>query len=339
MPTPYTMTMQVDIWTSNTDQKLQLMEQILVLFNPAIELQANTNILDWTSLTVVELTDISWSARGVPQGIDSQIDVGSLTFTMPIWVSPPVKITQQKLIHQVTARTQELDPNYDPEAFDFFGDATYLNRQIITPEDTSIKVVSGSPPQIQLLNHAGVNDDSKGGTFNWAKYLLPYGGLTNGATQVRLRLNTDPELQINPNDIVGTITTTGTTNVVDFTVDTDTLPGTDLTVNAVINPHNNYPGDGTLPAAAVNQRYLILDDIGGPDAADVTNAWANLQASKNDLIQYNGSVWVVHFDSSESAGPTYIQNNFTNEQFKWDGTEWANSYQGRYYPGFWRIVN
>jgi len=339
MPTPYTLTMQVDIWTSNTDQKLQLMEQILVLFNPAIELQANTNILDWTSLTVVELTDISWSARGVPQGIDSQIDVGSLTFTMPVWVSPPVKITQQKLIHQVTTRTQDIDLNYDPEAFDFFGDATYLNRQIVTPEDTSIKVVSGTPPQIQLLTHAGINEDSTGAAFDWAKYLLPYGGITNNVTQVRLRLQSDPELQTDPNDIVGTIATTGVTNVVDFTVDTDTLPGTDLTVNAVINPHNNYPGDGTLPAAAVNQRYLILDDIGGPDAADVTNAWANLQASKNDLIQYNGGAWVVHFDSSGSSGPTYIQNNFTGEQFKWDGIEWANSYQGRYYPGFWKIVN
>ena len=132
MPTPYTLTMQVDMWTSNTDQKLQLMEQILVLFNPAIELQANTNILDWTSLTVVELTDISWSARGVPQGIDSQIDVGSLTFTMPIWVSPPVKITQQKLIHQIAARTQNMDPNFNPEAFDFFGDAQYLNCLLYT---------------------------------------------------------------------------------------------------------------------------------------------------------------------------------------------------------------
>lgn len=339
MPTPYTLTMQVDMWTSNTDQKLQLMEQILVLFNPAIELQANTNILDWTSLTVVELTDISWSARGVPQGIDSQIDVGSLTFTMPIWVSPPVKITQQKLIHQIAARTQNMDPNFNPEAFDFFGDAQYLNRQIITPNDTSIKVVSGSLPQIQLLSHAGINEDSEGKPFDWATYLLPYGGLTDGVTQIRLRLNADPEDQTNPNDIVGTITTTGSKNVVDFTVDVDTLPGTDLTVNAVIDPHVSYPGDGTLPAAAVNQRYLILDDIGASGAANVTNAWNNLVAGKNDLIQYNGSAWVVQFDSSESDGPTYIQNNFTGEQFKWDGTQWANSYQGRYYPGFWRIVN
>jgi hypothetical protein len=32
MPTPFKLTMKADIWTSNTDQKLQLMEQILVLF-------------------------------------------------------------------------------------------------------------------------------------------------------------------------------------------------------------------------------------------------------------------------------------------------------------------
>lgn len=339
MPTPYTLTMQIDIWTSNTDQKLQLMEQILVLFNPSIELQANTNILDWTSLTVVELTDISWSARGVPQGIDSQIDVASLTFTMPCWVSPPVKIQQQKLIHQITARTQDIDPTFNPEAFDFFGNSDYLNRQIITPSDTSIKVVAGTPPQIQLLNHAGINDNGKGGGFDWSEYLLPYGGLTENVTQIRLRLQSNPELETNPNDIVGTISSTGTKNVVDFTVDADTLPGTDLTVNAVIDPHSNYPGDGTLPAAVANQRYLILDDIGATGAANETNAWANLVASKNDIIQYNGSIWVVHYDASANTGPTYIQNNFTGEQFKWDGTEWANSYQGRYYPGFWRIVN
>ena len=152
-------------------------------------------------------------------------------------------------------------------------------------------------------------------------------------------MQSDPELDVNPNDIVGTIQTTGTTNIVDFTVDTDTLPGTDLTVNAVIDPHKNYPGDGTLPASAINQRYLILDDIGATGAENITNAWASLVANKNDIIQYNGSEWVIHFDSSSSDGPTYIQNNFTGEQFKWNGTEWANSYQGRYYPGFWRIVN
>ena len=139
-------------------------------------------------------------------------------------------------------------------------------------------------------------------------------------------------------DIVGTIEETGTGNVVDYTVDTDTLPGTAFTVNAIINPHNSYPDDGTLPVAATGQKYLILADIGAIGASNVTNAWDNLVANKNDIIQYNGSSWVVFFDSSATEDITYIQNNFTGDQFKWNGTQWMDSYQGKYYPGFWRIV-
>ena len=36
MPTPYLLRANVDIWASSTDQKLQLLEQILVLFNPSV---------------------------------------------------------------------------------------------------------------------------------------------------------------------------------------------------------------------------------------------------------------------------------------------------------------
>jgi len=335
MPTPYTLTMQVDVWTSNADQKLQLMEQIMVLFNPSIELQSSTNILDWTSLVVVELTDISWSSRGVPQGIDSTIDIASMTFTMPVWISPPAKVYQQRVINQITNKINDYPEDFDPDAYDFFGTQDFLTRDIITPSNASINVSNG---QIKLLNHAGINDRGDGKELSWVDYLEPYGGLKEGVTQVRLRLNQDPELQTNPDDIIGTITTTGTGNVVDYTVDTDTLPGTDFTVNAIINPHASYPGDGTLPAATTNQRYLILDDIGAPGVENETQAWGNLVANTNDIIQFNGSSWVVFFDSSATEEITYIQNNYTGDQFKWNGTQWLDSYQGRYYPGFWRIV-
>ena len=174
--------------------------------------------------------------------------------------------------------------------------------------------------------------------MDWTRYLDQYSGLKDNVTQIRLRLNADPEDGTTPNDIVGTIAATGTGNVVDYTVDTDTLPGTAFTVNAIINPHKSYPNDGTLPVAATGQKYLILDDIGAVGAANVTDAWGNLVANKNDIIQYNGSTWVVFFDSSATADTTYIQNNFTGDQFKWNGTQWMDSYQGRYYPGFWRIV-
>ena len=39
MPTPFNLTFTTDIWTTNLDQKLQLFEQISVLFNPSMEIQ------------------------------------------------------------------------------------------------------------------------------------------------------------------------------------------------------------------------------------------------------------------------------------------------------------
>lgn len=41
MPVPYLLTLKLDIWTSNTDQKLQLFEQISVIFNPSLEIQSS----------------------------------------------------------------------------------------------------------------------------------------------------------------------------------------------------------------------------------------------------------------------------------------------------------
>lgn len=41
MPVPYNLTFNIDIWTTNTDTKLQILEQIFVLFNPSIQLQYN----------------------------------------------------------------------------------------------------------------------------------------------------------------------------------------------------------------------------------------------------------------------------------------------------------
>ena len=75
MPVPYLLTIKLDIWTSNTKQKLQLIEQLQVLFNPALEIQSTDNYIDWTSLSVVFLDAINWSSRTVPIGTENPIDV------------------------------------------------------------------------------------------------------------------------------------------------------------------------------------------------------------------------------------------------------------------------
>ena len=78
MPVPYTLEIKLDIWTSNTKQKLQLIEQIIPLFNPAMEIQSTDNYIDWTSLSYVYLESPSWTSRSVPIGTDNPIDVATL---------------------------------------------------------------------------------------------------------------------------------------------------------------------------------------------------------------------------------------------------------------------
>ena len=56
MPTPFKLSMKAEIWTSNTDQKLQLLEQILVLFNPSLEIQTTDNYVDLSLIHISEPT-------------------------------------------------------------------------------------------------------------------------------------------------------------------------------------------------------------------------------------------------------------------------------------------
>ena len=100
MGVPFQMEMTLDIWTSNENQKHQFMEQVLMLFNPAIDLQTSTNPLDMGALTIVELTGINWSDRSFPI-MDEDVEVSSLTFKMPIWIQPPAKVKRQNIIHQI----------------------------------------------------------------------------------------------------------------------------------------------------------------------------------------------------------------------------------------------
>ena len=46
MPSLYKLTFTADLWTTNTEQKLQIFEQIAYLFNPSLELQTTDNFID-----------------------------------------------------------------------------------------------------------------------------------------------------------------------------------------------------------------------------------------------------------------------------------------------------
>ena len=342
MPVPYTLTVKADIWVSNTEQRLQLLEQILCLFNPSLEIQSTDNYVDWTSLSLVNLTDVVFTSRTVPVGQDDTLDVSTLTFEMPIWISAPAKIKKLGVIQSIVAGIYDANGNLATENID---DWLLLgNRPYVTPTNNGV-MLQGN--QLIILKYEDITANknnvdktmSKIGTRdNWHALVNLYGKLTNGISQIKL-LQSDGETYV-----TGTVAYHPTDDsILLFTVDTDTIPVNTLDpIAAVIDPLKVGPGDG-LASALTGTRYLLTNDIGSEANTDGPDAWkgtdnSDLVAKANDIIEFDGTAWVVVFDSQETTSIEYVSNLTTSLQYKWTGSRWIRSYEGEYRAGKWSLV-
>jgi len=330
MPVPYKLTIKLDIWTSNTEQKMQLIEQIATLFNPSLEIQSTDNYIDWTSLTYVQLTDVQWTSRTIPGGADESIDIATLTFEMPIWISSPAKVKKLGVIQKI------IDGIYNPQGG--LSEDTILNnltaRVILSPVNYSV-FYSGNQLRLLKVHEIALDDGTLIKTpppETWRSVIEIYGTLVTGQSQIRLSLPTGTEL-------IGHITYHPTDSTIllfdpiEDTAPTDTLPA----INAIINPINVVV-DSNLLTPVSGTRYLLTDDIGYNGNLDGSEVWNGLVAQSNDIIEYNGSTWVVLFDHANHDTVEYITNNNTGVQYRWTGSEWVKSVEGVYRGGDWSIV-
>jgi hypothetical protein len=90
-PVPYKAIFELAIWASNQDQHYQIMEQILTLFDPILQIQISDDIFDWTKLTSVEMVDIRFDET-VPSGGDRRLIQTRIGFAVPIYLSIPAKV-------------------------------------------------------------------------------------------------------------------------------------------------------------------------------------------------------------------------------------------------------
>ncbi len=348
MPSPFRLEVTADIWTTNTDQKLQIMEQILYLFNPDFEIQKTDNYIDWTSLSYVELTGTTFSSRTIPIGADTEIDVATINFSMPIWLSPPVKVSKLGVIQKIIMSIYDDDGGITSGLID----GTLLTRSYITPNNYGL-LVTGN--QLRLLGstgtsvtsggdgyYTGANEPSNfdpfetfGPPINWKLLLDQYGKVRNDTSQIRL-------MQPNGNEIIGTIAVNSLEEtILLFNVDQDTIPANTLTaVTKIINPATFDPGATPTP----NTRYLIINDVGDSTSTYTSDTWGTLIANVGDIIEYNaglsaGSRWLKVFDASHpDSTQHYVTNSHTGIQYRFNGSEWVKSYEGIYTAGNWSIV-
>ena len=344
MPVPYEMTINLDIWTSNTNQKMQLLEQILTLFNPSLEIQSTDNYIDWTSLTVLYLKDVRWSSRTIPVGTDNPIDVATLSFTLPLWITPPAKVKKLGVIERIIASVYDAQGDLVNSLTN--SDLLLGTRQRFTPYGYQVLLVGN---KLQALQQQQVVDesnasltapDSPPSNLLWNSVVGMYGALRPGISYVTLE-------QPDGTEVTGTVAYDPTDDrFLLFTVDAGTVPSNTLSpINAVIDPLVSGPGAG-LPVAAAGQRYLFTQDTGSYSNPGLTNpdAWEGtsgqpLVAHANDIVEYDGARWQIAFDRTSSPDNMQYVTNLTSElQYRWTGTAWVKSYQGLYPGGQWTLV-
>ena len=292
-PTPYTLSVNVDVWSTSTDQKLQILEQIFMLFNPDLEFQTSDNYVDWTSLSALYLEDINFSSRTIPVGTQDDIDVATLGFTAPIYISPPSKVKKLGIITDIItgvysqdAGTISLEGFNPPTSSDqgaasgvtVLPDGTVVNAGNVGITSTSSVSGTGldlSNPLVTSYRDFDliVDDDEaklaknkslRVGDISWLNVIeaeLPAKYQPN-ISQIRLRR---AELT---GEIVGTFNISNDDNnimIIDW--DEDTLPSntiiegptkTDGTIDYIINPISFNPQTIKTPGV----RLLLLGPIG-----------------------------------------------------------------------------
>jgi hypothetical protein len=337
MPVPYTLRVTVDFWTTNYNQKLEIVEQLGTLFNPALEIQSTDNFIDWTSLSVVYQDGITFTSRTIPQGTQNPIDILTWKFYMPIWISTSSKLKKMGVIHKIIASIFKGNALQDMQDEDLL----LGTRQKITPYGYKLLLMGN---QLQLLpanepffppNDSFEQPINPNTDLYWSSLLNVYGAVKPGISQIWLQ---NPYME---DDIVGTIVPNPNDDrFLIYNIDEDTLPQNTLSpINAIINPLLTGPNAG-LPGPTPGVRYLIVENIGYDN--DTTVSWGNLVASANDVIEFdtNTMEWVVSFDSLNATSIEFVTNLTTNVQYRYVPTEgmWVKSYEGWYDQGDYSIV-
>lgn len=343
MPVPYTLRVTVDFWTTNYQQKLELIEQLGVLFNPSMEIQSTDNFIDWTSLSVVYQEGLTFSSKTIPQGTGNQIDVMSWKFYMPIWISSSAKVRKMGVVHKVISSIFKGNALTDMQDDDLL----LGTRPKVTPYGYKILLLGNS---LQVLPENVPFDGIKNTSFElpknqnteikWSAFLNMYGKIKPGISQIWL------QNEYMKNEIVGTINFNPTDDrLLIYDIDQSTLPQNTLSpVNSVINPLSKGPNAG-LPAAAGGQRYLLTEDIGHPINGEIENttdpiAWGDIVAKANDIIEYNPTLgkWTLVFSAKNHSNVEFVTNLTSNTQYRYSNGAWTKSYEGWYPSGEFSIV-
>jgi hypothetical protein len=108
-PQPYKMVFELNILTSNDLQKFQILEQILPVFDPSIQIQTSDDPFDGGKITILTMENIGFE-ENYPAGNDRKINMTSIIFSCYGWLEIPLNF-KQNFIKSIELRLQLLTAN------------------------------------------------------------------------------------------------------------------------------------------------------------------------------------------------------------------------------------
>lgn len=119
MPVPNDISVDVSIWTSNYDQAYQLVEQITTVFNPDMDIILSNSPSDWSFLTSLIFQGDVKPEKAVPTGVEMDpMYIHTMSFDTVVWLSPPVRVYENKPIQTINVPIKELEEELDFDSYD-----------------------------------------------------------------------------------------------------------------------------------------------------------------------------------------------------------------------------
>lgn len=137
-PFPYRCNVELAILASNTEQLMQIVEQIALLFDPILQIQTSDAGMDFSRITYVELESIDMDTS-YPSATDRRVIQATMKFNFPIYMSLPAEI-KRNYVKSVFMRISAMGSDFDfNNGFDVIAaaDAAGVQYQKVADADNS----------------------------------------------------------------------------------------------------------------------------------------------------------------------------------------------------------
>lgn len=110
---PYKLNADLYIFTSNMEQRMQILEQILLVFNPILQIQRSDSPFDTTKLANVELMSIDLDET---ETAETRVLETRLNFSFVVYLSPPKQLIND-VISKIILRVKTVSTDFDLDSY------------------------------------------------------------------------------------------------------------------------------------------------------------------------------------------------------------------------------